>query len=96
MFAQFQRKFRLFTKLYCIHCLLRKTLDEVHHGLTQTRSRTTELTSRYLSPLVQEIGKLQANKILRGDYDLKIARQDYFISKQDQVQYKQNRLAIKL
>lgn len=43
------------------------------------------MTSNLLSPLVEELGKLQVNKILRGDYDLKIARQDYFISKQDQV-----------
>ena len=49
------------------------------------QERTVEVTSTRLSPLVQELGKLQANKILRGDYDLKIARQDYFISKQDQV-----------
>ncbi|CAB3984805.1 HAUS augmin-like complex subunit 3 [Paramuricea clavata] len=64
---------------------LRQLLHEVQHGLIQTRDRTAELTSRYLSPLVQELGKLQANKILRGDYDLKIARQDYFVSKQDKV-----------
>ncbi|XP_028391494.1 HAUS augmin-like complex subunit 3 [Dendronephthya gigantea] len=64
---------------------LRQLLQEYQHKLTQTRDRTAELTSRYLSPLVQELGKLQANKILRGDYDLKIARQDYFVSKQDQV-----------
>lgn len=66
-------------------CGSRQLLDEHRHKLTQTRDRTAELTSRYLSPLVQELGKLQANKILRGDYDLKIARQDYFVSKQDQV-----------
>ena len=64
---------------------LRQNLFEVQHRLRQTGDRTAELTSRYLSPLVQELGKLQANKILRGDYDLKIARQDYFVSKQDQV-----------
>lgn len=67
--------------------MFRQLLHEVQHGLIQTRDRTAELTSRYLSPLVQELGKLQANKILRGDYDLKIARQDYFVSKQDKVPY---------
>jgi HAUS augmin-like complex subunit 3 len=72
--------------LTCV-CILRQLLHEVQHGLRQTRGRTAELTSRYLAPLVQELGKLQANKILRGDYDLKIARQDYFVSKQDQVLY---------
>ena len=78
------------TRSYCrisifLCHILRQHLHEVQHSLRQTGDRTAELTSRYLSPLVQELGKLQANKILRGDYDLKIARQDYFVSKQDQV-----------
>lgn len=58
----------------------------MQHDLLQIRDRIAELTSQYLSPLLEELGKLQANKILRGDYDLKITRQDYFVSKQDQVQ----------
>lgn len=79
----------------CIHIsVLRQLLHEVQQGLTQTRARSVELTSRYLSPLVQELGKLQANKILRGDYDLKIARQDYFVSKQDQVSINVNYMKI--
>lgn len=44
-----------------------------------------ELTEKALPGLVQELGELQATSILKGDYDLKIARQDYFTSKQDQV-----------
>lgn len=64
---------------------IRQSLQETRHALSQMQERTVQVTSQRLSPLVQELGKLQANKILRGDYDLKIARQDYFISKQDQV-----------
>lgn len=64
---------------------LRQSLQETQHAMSQVRQRTVKVTSRHLSPIVQELGKLQANKILRGDYDLKIVRQDYFISKQDQV-----------
>ena len=44
-----------------------------------------ELTEKALPGLVQELGELQATSILKGDYELKIARQDYFTSKQDQV-----------
>ena len=44
-----------------------------------------ELSEQVLPGLVQELGELQATSILKGDYELKIARQDYFTSKQDQV-----------
>ena len=38
-----------------------------------------------LAPLVEEMSEMQTAKILSGNYDLKIARQDYFISKQEEV-----------
>eukprot|EP00794_Sanderia_malayensis_P008128 gene8128-8998_t len=38
-----------------------------------------------LVPLIEELSELQPKKILSGNFDLKIARQNYFISKQDMV-----------
>ena len=38
-----------------------------------------------LPGLVQRLGELQATGILKRNYDLKMARQDYFTSKLDQV-----------
>ena len=38
-----------------------------------------------LSPLIEEMSELQTAKVLSGNFDLKIARQDYFISKQEEV-----------
>jgi len=38
-----------------------------------------------LTPLINEMSELQTAKILSGNFDLKIARQDYFISKQEEV-----------
>ena len=36
--------------------------------------------------LLQDMATLQISKVLEGDYDLKIARQNYFTPKQDKVQ----------
>jgi len=60
-------------------------LLEVQKALSQVKMEIGELTEQVLPGLVQELGELQATSILKGDYELKIARQDYFTSKQDQV-----------
>ena len=44
-----------------------------------------ELGQRKLTFLLQDMAALQVTHVLHGNYDLKLARQDYFISKQDQV-----------
>lgn len=81
-----EKLYRISNRPYAVDIdTLCHSIQETEHALLQMQERTAEVTSNHLSPLVQELGKLQANKILRGDYDLKIARQDYFISKQDQV-----------
>jgi len=43
------------------------------------------LLDTHIPTQVQEVASLQAVKVLHGDYDLKIARQDYFASNQNQV-----------
>lgn len=43
------------------------------------------LTETEIPAQVKEVASLQAVKVLRGDYDLKITRQDYFTSNQNQV-----------
>lgn len=60
-------------------------LHETQKALSQVKMEIGELTEKALPGLVQELGELQATRILKGDYELKIARQDYFTSKQDQV-----------
>ena len=60
-------------------------LLETQKALSQVKMEIGELTEKTLPGLVQELGELQATSILKGDYELKIARQDYFTSKQDQV-----------
>ena len=60
-------------------------LTEVQKALSQVKMEIGELTEKALPGLLQELGELQATSILKGDYELKIARQDYFTSKQEQV-----------
>ena len=45
----------------------------------------SSLSDRDLPHLVSESADAQATHILCGDFDLKIARQNYFISNQDKV-----------
>lgn len=50
--------------------------------------RDLEILSRDEIPgLIQESLSSQVSHILTGDYNLKLARQDYFISNQDQVKF---------
>lgn len=44
-----------------------------------------QLAETQVPSLIKDSAQLQVSKVLRGDYDLKIARQDYFTSNQDQV-----------
>ena len=82
-------RIKLFT--YLLECitviflLISAKLLETQKALSQVKMEMGELTEKALPGLVQELGELQATSILKGDYELKIARQDYFTSKQDQV-----------
>ena len=70
---------------FFIVILISAKLLEVQKALSQVKMEIGELSEQVLPGLVQELGELQATSILKGDYKLKIARQDYFTSKQDQV-----------
>ena len=64
---------------------MRVKLDDLQREYTSKTSELERLFDENLSNLLSELGELQAAKVLRGNYDLKIARQDYFTSKQDKV-----------
>ena len=70
---------------FVIVILISAKLLEVQKALSLVKMEIGELSEQVLPGLVQELGELQATSILKGDYELKIARQDYFTSKQDQV-----------
>ena len=53
--------------------------------VAELRSQIHDLGLSQLPGLLQDMATLQVTKVLHGDYNLKIARQDYYTSKQDQV-----------
>lgn len=60
-------------------------LQQAQSSLALVRRDMAALAEDQLPPLLRDSSTLQVTKILRGDYNLKIARQDYFTSNQDQV-----------
>ena len=64
---------------------LRQMFVEKQQVVEGLRARVQELGQTRLMALLQDMAALQVTRVLHGDYDLKIARQDYFTSKQDEV-----------
>lgn len=57
---------------------LRSECEEKSHQLHR-------IFTDQMAPLIEEMSEMQTAKVLSGNFDLKISRQDYFISKQDEV-----------
>ncbi|XP_033637105.1 HAUS augmin-like complex subunit 3 [Asterias rubens] len=64
---------------------LRDRLKESQMKLQTLHRLGAKIAESDLSELIQESAVLQATRVLYGDYNLKIMRQDYFTSKQDQL-----------
>ena len=60
-------------------------LQDCQTTLSLVRRNVDLLTAKELPALIKDSCTQQVTKILRGNYDLKISRQDYFIGNQDQV-----------
>ena len=67
---------------------LRQQSAETQRRIDALRARVQELGRTRLTSLLQDMAALQVSRVLHGDYDLKIARQDYYTSKQDKVMAK--------
>jgi hypothetical protein len=70
---------------FCELSTLRVKLESVESLLAVTTRDMLHLTNMCIPKEVNEAASLQGVRLLRGDYDLKIARQDYFNYNQDQV-----------
>lgn len=51
----------------------------------RSKKKLVQTYEHELFPLLNELQQLQSTNVLKGNYDLKIARQDYFLSKQNEV-----------
>jgi HAUS augmin-like complex subunit 3 len=65
--------------------LLRQHIGERQAQLSHLQSETSRLARQQLPDLIHDMATLEISTILHGDYSLKMARQDYFTSKQDTV-----------
>ncbi|CAD5118551.1 DgyrCDS7239 [Dimorphilus gyrociliatus] len=64
---------------------LEKQINENKSKSRRIENDILNLTTNSLPMLLQHAQEAQETRILRGDYDLKIMRQNYFLDKQDQV-----------
>ena len=60
-------------------------MKEKTNAISFVTKEIAVMAERDIPNLIQESTKSQVSRILTGDYNLKLARQDYFISNQDQV-----------
>ena len=72
------------TDTVCLH-ITRQHVGEKQAEFASLRSQTSVLATRELPGLIQDMATLEISTVLHGDYNLKMARQDYFTSKQDTV-----------
>ena len=67
------------------HPWARHQLKLQQERLSELSAQIQDLGETQVPDLLQDMATLQISKVLHGDYDLKIARQNYFTSKQDKV-----------
>ena len=60
-------------------------LVESESSLTRLKKEVARLAEEEIPSMIKDSASLQVTKILLGDYNLKIARQDYFTSNQEEV-----------
>ncbi|CAM5109897.1 unnamed protein product [Eretmochelys imbricata] len=78
-----------------LQSLKNKTFGKEHHlearicslnsEISKTKKQLTQINNEILPSLVKENAQLLNMPVVKGDFDLQIARQDYYTSRQDQV-----------
>jgi len=63
----------------------KKQTEAILKNVEETNGRIQHLYDGELATLLDDLQQLQGCTVLQGNYDLKIARQDYFISKQNEI-----------
>ncbi len=65
--------------------LYREQIAVKQSQVTEIQSQIQELCSTLLPALLKDMATLKVTHVLHGDHDLKLARQEYFNSKQAKV-----------
>jgi len=75
----------MLTSTYSTTCDFSETVQERQYMLNLVKRDLSKMGESDLPALINESKMSQVSRILTGDYNLKLARQDYFISNQDKV-----------
>lgn len=65
--------------------VFREKLDKLRSSIHSVQRDFQALGEQEVPKLIQECREAKVLRVLTGDYNLKLARQDYFTSKQDKV-----------
>ena len=65
----------------------RNTQKQILDSIPKKKAELLDTFQEELFPLLEDLQNLHCVKILRGNYNLKIARQDYFLGKQSEVSF---------
>ena len=72
-------------KIIFLLFFFRERLQKLQTSLKATKSDFMTVAENDIPNLIQECKEAKVLRILTGDYDLKLVRQDYFTSNQDKV-----------
>ncbi|XP_066481409.1 HAUS augmin-like complex subunit 3 [Tiliqua scincoides] len=64
---------------------LEAKISSLNNEISKIKNHLVQINDESLPLLVKEVSELLNMPIVRGDFDLQIARQDYYISRQDQI-----------
>jgi len=60
-------------------------VEKIYQDISNYQNMLNNCFRSELTPLLQKLQQLNSTKVIQGDYNLKLLRQDYFVSKQDEV-----------
>jgi len=68
-----------------LYFFYRANIAKLQEELSEVNVEVKKVGCDQLPNLVQEMASVQFTSVMTADHDLKLARQDYFTSKQDKV-----------
>ena len=75
----------MYLSIYTYLSIYRQQIQMTQNSILDVRHQMQLCVDTRLTPLLQDRNTLLVTRVLHGDYDLKLARQNYFTSKQHEV-----------